>query len=154
MVLDFAQLRQDTAHRRPITFNADTVTLSGYYSDELSAYRAKREWVRVFNIYFLLESERDYELRISVLGDKEVFHLECIFSSACGRYAFWRLINGQAPEAEGELGVIEGAGLSDSFFANLFRTSRKPKETPWILTGDESNRGTFKSLLRRLTRGR
>ncbi|MCB0360906.1 MAG: hypothetical protein KDD44_14760, partial [Bdellovibrionales bacterium] len=27
----------------------------------------------------------------------------CFFISACGRYAFWRLINDQAPEAEDKL---------------------------------------------------
>ena len=39
-------------------------------------------------------------------SESKYFVLNCYFTSACGRYAFWRLINNQAPEAESKLSEL------------------------------------------------
>lgn len=87
-----------------LIYDAETVTLLGKYNDELSAYRARKKWVEVLNSYFLLERDRDYEMFVESDLSESYFVVNCCFSSACGRYAFWRLINHQAPEAEHRLG--------------------------------------------------
>ena len=60
-------------------------------------------WQAILASHFLLEPDRDYELRTHCSLDDEQFVLSCSFLSACGRYAFWRLVNRQAPEAEQKL---------------------------------------------------
>lgn len=102
MATDFgsATVDRDTS-KAGLSFDADTITLSGRFSDEIAAYRARAIWKEVFNSYFLLDKERDYEMKVEHHGHHYV--LVCLFSSACGRYAFWRMINGQAPDAENKL---------------------------------------------------
>ena len=87
-----------------LIFDAEGVNLFGKYNDEMSAWRAKKEWISVLHDFFLLEPERDYEISVVSKLTSLTFCLKCNFSSACGRYAFWRLINHQAPEAEKKLG--------------------------------------------------
>ena len=91
-------------YTRGLIYDADSVTLIGKYSDELSTHRAKKNWVELFSSYFLLEPERDYTIRVDTSISKNHYVLSCIFTSACGRYAFWRLVNQQAPDAEKQLG--------------------------------------------------
>lgn len=86
-----------------LIYDAEAVTLFGKYQDELSAYRARREWQTVLGSHFLLERERDYDLLVFSSLEDNQFVLSCNFVSACGRYAFWRLVNRQAPEAEQKL---------------------------------------------------
>lgn len=86
-----------------LVYDAEGVTLFGKYTDQLSTYRAKREWQTILASHFLLEPDRDYELRTHCSIDEDQFVLSCSFVSACGRYAFWRLVNRQAPEAEQKL---------------------------------------------------
>ena len=94
----------DLSKAKPgLIYDAEGVTLFGKYSDELSAHRAKREWQEVLGSHFLLENERDYELGAFCSLEENQFLLSCNFVSACGRYAFWRLVNRQAPEAEQRL---------------------------------------------------
>ena len=137
-----------------LIFDTEGVTLIARFGNELAAYRARKSWVIVLNRYFLLERGRDYE--VSVLSSPENGYqvLNCYFTSACGRYAFWRLINDQAPEAEAKLcdatKVIraEKAALSSLFQAK----SNAP--APWILpVKNSSKRGSSQrvsSILPRL----
>jgi hypothetical protein len=86
-----------------ISFDAEAITLDGHFKDELSAYRTRKEWESTLHEYFLLEKDRDYSMEITSAPEVESHNLRCIFTSACGRYAFWRLINDQAPEAKFQL---------------------------------------------------
>jgi len=86
-----------------LIYDAEAVTLFGKYQDELSAHRARKEWQVVLGSHFLLERERDYDLVVFTSLEDGQFVLSCNFVSACGRYAFWRLVNRQAPEAEQKL---------------------------------------------------
>lgn len=95
-----------------LIYDADTVTLIGKYKDELACHRAKKYWIELFSNYFLLEPQRDYDIIIESDLEEDLFIINCIFTSACGRYAFWRLVNQQAPEAEQKLG--ETVILNDS----------------------------------------
>ncbi len=122
-------------HKTGLIFDADAVTLLGKYSDELSAHRAKKKWIEVFNTYFLLDSERDYEMQVhSSLSDMS-FVIHCSFTSACGRYAFWRLINHQAPEAEAKLGLYTvGEDRKPSWAMNTLEDQlQKNEETKGLL---------------------
>ena len=91
-------------HKPGLVYDAESVSLLGKYTDELSAHRGKRLWMETLSNYFLLELERDYELYVESCVNNRSYVLCCEFNSACGRYAFWRLINQQAPEAEAKLG--------------------------------------------------
>lgn len=93
-----------TGFKEGLIYDADSVILAGKYSDELSAHRARKQWHGVLNSFFLLDEERDYELWIKSEPSQRYFVVHCCFTSACGRYAFWRLVNQQAPEAEARLG--------------------------------------------------
>lgn len=83
-----------------VLFNPDNVTLQGIYSDQLSAYRAKRVWADILEANFLLEREHDFSLTVVSCIPESRFLLTCEFSTACGRYAFWRLTNSQSPESQ------------------------------------------------------
>ena len=91
-------------YKNGLIFDAEGVCLFGKYENELMAWRAKKEWIEVLHDYFLLEPERDYSIKVVSDIDTLTFCVKSNFSSACGRYAFWRLINHQAPEAEKKLG--------------------------------------------------
>lgn len=104
MSLDSQSIAFDKyTHKNGLIYDAEGVTLIGTYGDELSAYRARRRWMEVFSNYFLLERERDYDLSVTASDEENTFALHATFISACGRYAFWRLINRQALEAEQKL---------------------------------------------------
>ena len=85
-----------------ILFDKDAITLFARYHDELSAHRAKRIWIETYESHFLLEEDGDYRLEVAKEeSELEVFFvLRCKFISACARYAFWRITNQQAPEAQ------------------------------------------------------
>lgn len=83
-----------------LEFDALGVILRGVYGDELSAFRAKRAWIRALDQNFLLDEGHDYEMKTRPNLEDRKFVLNCSFVSACGRYAFWRLINDQAPEVQ------------------------------------------------------
>lgn len=94
----------ETAHG--LTFDSGAALLIATYNNEISAYRAKREWKAVLNAYFLLDAERDYEMWVTPVEEEPcTFLLTCMFQSACGRYAFWRIINDQSPEAEDKMAI-------------------------------------------------
>jgi hypothetical protein len=83
-----------------VCFDPDSVTLQGSYSDEISAYRAKKLWAETLEMNFLLDEKHDFALSVSSNLDANQFLLNCKFLTACGRYAFWRITNNQAPEAQ------------------------------------------------------
>jgi hypothetical protein len=114
-----------------LIFDADGVCLFGKYHDEMSAWRAKKKWIEVLHDYFLLDSERDYEIKIISDLETRTFCLSCNFESACGRYTFWRLINHQAPEAERKLGGTIGQTIESQFHSTL--PDIEEDET-WILS--------------------
>ncbi len=143
-----------TAAKLGLIYDAEGVTLIGKYSDELSAYRSRREWQGILSNHFLLENERDYDLTVYSSVEDGQFLLSCAFSSACGRYAFWRLVNRQAPEAEQKLnGQKERIQKSAKNFlgANWDTTS---KETTFVVNAfeeqirrNEENRSLVNRLL-------
>jgi hypothetical protein len=83
-----------------VSFCPEEVRLQGTYYDQLSAYRARRGWLEALERCFLLESGVDYEITIRSDHESRLYVMSCHFKSACARYAFWRLTNEQAPEAQ------------------------------------------------------
>ncbi|MCO6432283.1 MAG: hypothetical protein J5J00_15625 [Deltaproteobacteria bacterium] len=83
-----------------VRFDATRVCLTGTYADELSLFRAKRSWSEILEDNFLLEKNYDYEFTYHCDTERLNFILNCEFVTSCGRYAFWRLTNNQAPEAQ------------------------------------------------------
>lgn len=92
------ELTNELPFNHGVAFNASALTIRGVYGDELSAYRAKRVWAQTLSVTFLLEDGVDFDLWVSEAQER--FLLTCQFTSACARYAFWRLTNDQAPEAQ------------------------------------------------------
>ena len=94
------ELTREISHDLGVCFDPDNVVLQGSYTDEISAYRAKRLWSQTLSMHFLLDPEQDFNFQI--LGNPEdgQYTLTCRFVTACGRYAFWRITNHQAPEAQ------------------------------------------------------
>lgn len=83
-----------------VCFDQNEASLEGIYLDELSTYRAKKVWTETLETNFLLEPNYDFLFKVvSDIKDNK-FVLKCNFTSACGRYAFWRLTRNQAPEAQ------------------------------------------------------
>ena len=83
-----------------VFFDPEQVILYGEYSDEISAYRARRVWVEALEMNFFLDPSFDFELVMAAPDADGPYLLSCDFHSACARYAFWRLTNSQAPEAQ------------------------------------------------------
>ena len=140
-------------HKEGLIYDADGVVIAGKYHDEISAYRSKRHWIEVLSTYFLLEENRDYEIWVTSSLEDRYFVVGCCFVSACGRYAFWRLVNQQAPEAEAKL---------SEYFSNTqsrkrrerAKTNRDSIKLPMIIGEIENNidqqreiRGLLKRIL-------
>ncbi len=119
-------------HKPGLIYDADGVTLLGKYTDELSAHRAKRGWAEVLGSYFLLEDERDYDMWVTSNLDDNYFVLSCCFVSACGRYAFWRLINHQAPEAEERLGGTGTQTAAKRFLSSMRVEEEEDRKSTWV----------------------
>lgn len=81
-------------------YDSERLILEGIYLDEVSAYRARRSWIKSFEANFLLEDIHDFKVKVGFDADTSRFHVQCTFTSACGRYAFWRLTHHQAPEVQ------------------------------------------------------
>lgn len=94
-----------------VQFDPESVSLVGLYKDELSLHRARKNWREVLESNFLLEPDYDYQISHLKNTEKLSFLLRCTFLTACGRYAFWRLTNDQAPEAQY---IIETAHIPNS----------------------------------------
>lgn len=128
-----------------LSFHADGAALITAFSDELAAYRARKIWVDAFRNYFLLEKDRDYEIWVNPsIQDEQCFVLSACFSSACGRYAFWRLINQQCPEVERKLMGLEVTSRENSSDAkdggpwviNSECKPRRSRKTSWEICRD------------------
>jgi len=81
-------------------YDAEKLILEGIYLDEVSAYRARRSWIKTFEMNFLLEEIHDFKVKVIFDREEGRYHVQCTFTSACGRYAFWRLTHHQAPEVQ------------------------------------------------------
>ena len=127
--------------RSELAYDAEAVSLIGSFGDELSAYRARKTWMDVFTNFFLLERERDYDMEIEWDEDLDCFILDCTFSSACGRYAFWRLINHQAPEAEQVLcGTVgDERGSERGFLSSLLGPVTDEIQPSWVIRADHGD---------------
>ena len=99
-----------------VCFDPDAICLMGIYRDEIAVFRARRRWSEILEASFALKAEEDYCFETRALIDSNEFRLVCRFNSPCGRYAFWRLTNAQAPEAQYE---IETAHIPDSPSKNI-----------------------------------
>jgi hypothetical protein len=104
-----------------VCFDPTNATLCGFYADEISAHRAKRLWGNTLELHFLLDTNIDFDVKVKrTISDPSEdsdntdgtlkFQLTCSFKTACARYAFWRLTNHQAPEAQY---LIETAHIPD-----------------------------------------
>jgi hypothetical protein len=51
-------------------------------------------------MHFLLDEGLDFSLKVKLLRVGSYFKVQCVFLTACGRYAFWRLTNHQALEVQ------------------------------------------------------
>ena len=126
-------IRSSEEINNTITYNTDNISIISQFGDEMSVYRCRRTWTEILSNHFLLEKDRDFKMSIS--ASESPFILTCEFNSACGRYAFWRLINQQAPEAENKL-INSGYPGSE-----LFDTEEPTGEkvvSPWIMSGGVS----------------
>jgi hypothetical protein len=81
-------------------YDAERLILEGAYLDEITAYRARKRWIQTFETNFLLEGEHDFRLKVVYEDDSRRFFVRCTFTTACGRYAFWRLTHHQAPDVQ------------------------------------------------------
>lgn len=148
-----AQLRESDHGKPGLIFDADTVTLIGKFTDEFSAHRGRKQWGEVLAHYFLLERSRDYDVEVGAIEGTDYFFLRCTFSSACGRYAFWRLVNHQALEAEEKLHAPNMVNRKAARFL-LGSIWNFGHDSPWVLPGEQpkilrKRQGSkvFKSLL-------
>ncbi len=94
------ELKHEIPPTPGVFFDDDNVRLEGVYTDQVSAYRAKRTWIETLGDFFMLEFPKDMACSVSEVPNSSSFVLRCEFKSACARYAFWRLVNAQAPEAQ------------------------------------------------------
>ena len=111
-----------TYSRNGLTFYTETVQIVAVANDQLSAYRTRNTWTKTLHRHFLLQAEQDFDISISP-DENESYIISCNFSSACGRYAFWRLINQQSPEAERNL-LTPNLQNNDSPKRGLFNSLR------------------------------
>lgn len=151
---DFSNIDIQRA-KNGLIYDAETVTLIGKYGDELTAHRNKKEWLTVLSSHFLLEQDKDYELNTFSSLEENIFLLACTFTSACGRYAFWRLANRQASEAEQKLngtnekiqksarGFLGGNWGSDSKETTLVVSALEEQ-----IQRNQENTGMMKRILR------
>lgn len=81
-------------------YDPERLVLEGIYEDEVSAYRARRSWIRTFEKNFLLEESQDFKVKVGFDREEARYHVKSVFLTACGRYAFWRLTHHQAPDVQ------------------------------------------------------
>jgi len=151
-----AQPQESEIGKPGLIFDADSVTLLGKFTDEFSAHRAKKQWMETFAHHFLLEKSRDYQTEVGNIEATDYFFLRCTFESACGRYAFWRLVNHQASEAEKKLIApnLVNKKVGRFLLGSVWNVS---SGTPWIISGpgkleNRSNTGILKSVLESIQR--
>ncbi len=92
--------RVETPFGLGIWYDPERITLEGAYSDQVTAYRARRRWIRTLEMNFLLEEKHDFVVKVVTDQMEGNYRVRCDFLTACGRYAFWRLTHNQAPEVQ------------------------------------------------------
>ena len=140
----YLELTHEFEQEVAVLFDSEKVLLEGRYEDELSVFRAKRVWTEVLEANFLLEKGDDFSFRTLSEAQDHHFVLTCSFKTACGRYAFWRLVNAQAPESQY---LIETAHIPDGA-SQHFEFLRAPDLQPAL--GSANPRVARQSLGRRL----
>jgi hypothetical protein len=98
--IEFPSSPFGTALEKGIWFDPDRIVLEGTYGDQITAYRARKRWIRAFETNFLLEGKHDFEVHVDQAREVDGYVVRCDFLTACGRYAFWRLTHNQAPEVQ------------------------------------------------------
>jgi len=85
----------------------DLSALSSTFDAEFTAFSVRRMWINLFKKYFSLEKDKDYYVYVdkNTTGNNETYELNCEFTSSNGKYAFWKLLNKKAFQAEIELGL-------------------------------------------------
>ena len=94
------EVRKEAEVREGVSFDPERILLKGIYGSELSAYRAKRNWLEALDGAFFLREEQDFEISIQHNEEANCYFLICCFTSTSARYAFWKLTSYQAPEAQ------------------------------------------------------
>ncbi|MCB0311375.1 MAG: hypothetical protein KDD42_09070 [Bdellovibrionales bacterium] len=150
------ELTRELPELAAVYFDGERVRLEGSYSDQLSAYRAKKVWLETLSLYFLLEEEQDVEVQVDSRLSESRYLLSCDFLSACARYAFWRITNHQTPEVQY---LIETAHIPQSESRRddfLLASDLKPigQKNPSILGGGLRSNAQFalSRLYRRVMR--
>lgn len=116
-------------------YDADRLVLEGLYLDEITAYRARKRWIKTLESNFLLEEQHDFRIKVRVVADAGRYRVRCDFISACGRYAFWRLTHHQAPEVQYMLETAHLPTVSmGPGFGELPETDELLEGTPFILS--------------------
>lgn len=137
-----------------VCFDGDNIRLEGQYIDQLSAYRARKIWKDVLATYFLLETELDVAFKIHGDMERGTYSLRCDFQTACARYAFWRLTNGQTPEAQYLIETAHIPECESRRYDFLTATDLKPMERvqPSILNSVSGTelRQSLNRLLKRI----
>jgi hypothetical protein len=139
--LEASLLSNSVSLEKGIWFDPDRIMLEGSYTDQVTAYRARRRWIKTFETNFLLEGQHDFKVQVTQDAENETFRLRCDFLTACGRYAFWRLTHNQAPEVQHLLETAhlpatpvmpKFSGIERDFFNDL---------EPCVLTGEDRRVG-------------
>lgn len=82
-----------------VCFNPDDSSIIGSYSDQISAYRAKKCWQEALRLHFNLENSFDFKTAVDNAAEDK-YILTCQFISATARYCFWKITNNQSPEVQ------------------------------------------------------
>ena len=151
MALELTRARQITP-KSTLSYDTESVRLIASFGDEVTAYRARRHWMTVFAEHFMLEQEKDYQLKVNSVSSEErtAWQVTCSFHSACGRYAFWRLINKQAPEAETRIGVRSSKRQDQNKKLIAAAMKAGSKEQEWVIRCNE--RKSFSEILNQAIR--
>ncbi len=130
-----------------VCFDQENLTLFGLYNDELSAFRARKEWLSALEANFFLVNDVDVKFDLSPNKETGRFVLSCSFATACARYAFWRVTNYQAPEAQY---IIETAHIPicESRKDEIYTAPdlKSIYETPSILSNKKGKDSIFKEI--------
>jgi len=129
-----------------VCFDPEAICLMGIYQDEISVFRARRRWSEVLQESFSLKPSEDFDFETVTELNSEEFRLMCRFNSPVGRYAFWRITNCQAPEAQYE---IETAHIPDCPSKNidmvLAPDLKSILDTPLVLRGGLTDKKELRS---------
>jgi hypothetical protein len=112
--------RQDLLDSAKISISEAESLITGTYTHELTLYRARKLWEQVLESYFLLDKHTDFLIKTRANHETGEYSLWCFFTSACGRYACWRIAHDHAPEA---LAMIEVAHIPQSASKEFDRIS-------------------------------